>query len=339
MHLRDGGQALLTGQTTTAHITTAHITTAHITTAHITTAHITTAHITTAQITPALVRALLRDQFPDWAELPVEPAVPQGHDNRTFRLGDALIVRLPSAPAYAAAIAKEDRALPLLAAHVSTPLPDVVATGAPSDRFPLPWSVRRWLPGTVLSDAPDVDRPQLAADLARFLVELRSVPTADGPACGRHSFFRGCHPSVYADEVQEALAVLGDRVDGPACRAVWQEGLTTAWPHPPVWFHGDVAAGNLLVQDGRLTPSRRELGAVIDLGTCGVGDPACDLVVAWTWFDAERPAFRTAVDVDDGTWARGRAWALWKALITLADPDAADRPVQARALEQVLRGG
>ena len=280
-------------------------------------------------ITTPLVRALLQEQFPAWADLPIRPVHRQGNDNRTFRLGDRMSVRLPSAKPYAAGIAKEDRALAILSAHITTQLPDVIATGAPSEHFPLPWSVRRWLPGTVPAEAPDLDRHQFAEDLAQFLVQLRAVPTEGGPACGAHSFFRGCHPSVYADQVQQALTELGDRVDQASCRRTWQEALTSAWPHEPVWFHGDVAEGNLLVQGSTL-------GAVIDLGTCGVGDPACDLVIAWTFFDQERNTFRAAVDVDDDTWARARGWALWKALVTLPEPAGSQYQAQQRALATLL---
>lgn len=281
-------------------------------------------------ITTPLIQALLEEQFPDWAELPIVPVDRQGNDNRTFRLGDRLSVRLPSSGAYASAIAKEDHVLQILSAHLTTPLPDVVATGAPSGQFPHPWSVRRWLPGTVLADTPEGDRHQLAADLGRFLVQLRSVPTDGGPACGEHSFFRGCHPSVYSDQVQRALTELGDRVDQAGCHRIWQEALTSAWPHQPVWFHGDVAEGNLLVRG-------TALAAVIDFGTCGVGDPACDYVVAWTVFDPEeRNTFRAAVDVDDHTWARARGWALWKALVTTLEPTSTQYQAQRKALANLI---
>lgn len=227
------------------------------------------------EISASLVRDLLREQFPTWADLPVEPVPRQGNDNRTFRLGDHLSVRLPSAEPYAAGITKENQALPIFSRRVTTQLPDVVGTGAPSELFPFPWSVRRWLPGIILTEATNLHRDQFAEDLAQFLVQLRSVSTEDGPACGQHSFFRGCHPSVYADQVQQSLAELGGAVDQAACRSIWQEGQVSAWPYKPVWFHGDIAEGNLLVQG-------IGLGAVIDFGTCGVGDPACDLVIAWT---------------------------------------------------------
>ncbi|MEU1688216.1 aminoglycoside phosphotransferase family protein [Micromonospora sp. NPDC005707] len=276
-----------------------------------------------------LVRRLVAAQFPRWAHLPVAPVDRQGWDNRTFRLGDDLVVRLPSAEGYVPGVAKEDRCLPELARRLPLPVPEPLAVGAPGAGYPYPWSVRRWLPGDTLEAAGQVDRPAVARDLGAFLTALRRAPAAGGPAAGRHSFFRGCHPSAYGDEVQDALDVLRGRVDTAACRDVWAHALTSAWPGPPVWFHGDVAVGNLLVAGGRLS-------AVIDFGTCGVGDPACDLVPAWTWFvGPERQVFREAVGLPDDAWRRARGWALWKALIQLARPG--DRhEEQVRVLAAVL---
>jgi aminoglycoside phosphotransferase (APT) family kinase protein len=139
--------------------------------------------------------------------------------------------------------------------------------------------------------------------------------------------------STYDDGTRQALATLGDRVDGAAATAVWNEGLASTWTRDPVWFHGDVAGGNLLVRDGRLS-------AVIDFGTSGVGDPACDLAIAWTLLTpASRTTFRAGLDLDDDTWARGRAWTLWKALITLEsllDDDPATSADPRRVLDEVL---
>ncbi|WP_405089467.1 aminoglycoside phosphotransferase family protein [Micromonospora sp. NBC_01392] len=281
------------------------------------------------EIDAALVRALVAAQFPQWAHLPVTAVARQGWDNRTFRLGEHLLARLPSAEGYVPGVAKEDRWLPVLARHLPLPVPEPVATGAPGAGYPYPWSVRRWLPGETLAAARDRDRAAVARDLGDLLAALRQVPTAGGPAAGRHSAFRGCHPSVYGDEVEHALDVLGDRVDAAACRAVWARALTTAWPGAPVWCHGDVSAGNLLVVDGRLT-------AVIDFGQCGVGDPACDLVPAWTWcVGAERAVLREATGLPADAWRRARGWALWKALVTLASGSGAQEE-QARVLAAVL---
>jgi aminoglycoside phosphotransferase (APT) family kinase protein len=268
------------------------------------------------EITAELVRVLVREQFPHWSGLAVRPVTRQGWDNRTFRLGDHLVVRLPSAEGYVASVEKEDRCLPVLAEYLPLLVPDPVAVGRPGSGYPFPWSVRRWLPGNTVEHAGDVDRNQLARDLGGFLTALRQAPPRRGPAGGAHSFFRGCHPSAYSDQVEAALARHADLVDVAACQAVWTNAITSVWSSPPTWFHGDVAVGNLLAIDGRLS-------AVIDFGTCGVGDPACDLVMAWTYFVAdERKLFREAAGLDDDTWRRARGWAMWKALITLADhPD------------------
>jgi len=274
-----------------------------------------------------VVRALVAEQFPQWADRSVTPVEPQGHDNRTFRLGADLAVRLPSGPGYVDAVAKEDRALPQLAPHLTVAVPEVVAAGRPGAGYPHPWSVRRWLPGAVLDEAGCVDQVRLGADLGRFLRELRSVPAADGPPAGAHSSGRGLHPHTYDGEVRAALPAL-DPATRAAATTTWEGSLQTAWPHDPVWFHGDLAPGNVLLTGGRLS-------AVIDFGTCGVGDPACDLVIAWTGLDdAGRAAFRAAVDLDRGTWARARGWALWKALVT--GPDSALHAQQQRALPRLL---
>ena len=257
-----------------------------------------------------LAGQLIQSQFPGYAHLPVTQVLPGGNDNRTFRLGDELAIRMPSAEGYAASVAKEQRWLPVIARGVPLPVPEPVAAGAPDDRYPFAWSINRWMPGQSALDAPPADTVAFARDLAQFLKALQTVPTAGAPLAGAHSFFRGADPVHYDDETREAIARLGDAIDGPLATRLWEEGLAAIYTGEPVWFHGDVATGNLLVRDGRLS-------AVIDFGTSGVGDPACDLYIAWTSLDpAARAAFRDELAVDDGMWARGRAWTLWKALIT-----------------------
>ncbi|WP_242090063.1 aminoglycoside phosphotransferase family protein [Curtobacterium sp. DN_7.5] len=289
-------------------------------------------HTDVPRIDADLVRRLVAAQFPRWADLPVREVEHQGWDNRTFRLGGDLSVRLPSAAGYVPAVEKEQRVLPYLAEHLDVPVPEPVATGEPQDDYPFPWSVRWWLRGTVLLDAPDVDRSRLAADVGAVLVQLRGVPVGPGPTAGAHSFHRGAHPSHYGAEVRAALDALGADVDRPACEAVWSRAVRSRWHGGPVWFHGDVAPGNLIVDDhGRLS-------AVIDFGTCGVGDPACDLVLAWTFLDAPaRQVLRDAVGLDPDTWARARGWALWKSLIMLAgSAGPGDRAEHGAVLEAAL---
>ena len=271
-------------------------------------------------IDAALVRRLVAAQFPRWADLPVEPVEFGGWDNRTFHLGARMTVRLPSAAAYALQVEKEHRWLPKLAPHLPLPIPTPLAKGAPADGYPWPWSVYRWLEGETATTGRIADLHQFATALAQFLTALRRVDPAGGPPPGRHNFFRGGPLTVYDAETRQALTALDGRIDTDAAGAVWEAALGATWRGTPVWFHGDVAAGNLLLEDGRL-------GAVIDFGTSGVGDPACDLAIAWTLLEEEsRDAFRAALRLDDATWARGRGWTLWKGLITLAEHTNANTP-------------
>ncbi len=282
-------------------------------------------------IDKSLVEQLISQQFPHLGNLPVSPINKQGWDNRTFRLGNKLAVRMPSGASYANAVQKEASALAALAPHLSVAIPEVAAIGEPSELFPLPWSIRPWIAGETLEDAKGVDRKNLAATLGATLVELRSVPIDNGPYAGKLSFFRGCHPSVYGEEVVQSLDILSDKTDAAQCLEIWQGAVTSIWTAEPVWFHGDVAAGNILVNDNAMI-------ALIDFGTCGIGDPACDFVMAWTYFDAvERQHFRQAAEIKDGTWQRAKGWALWKALVSLSGLSSPDtNGVQARALREIL---
>jgi aminoglycoside phosphotransferase (APT) family kinase protein len=258
------------------------------------------------------VRRLVREQFPQWASLPVQPVANGGWDNWTFRLGAEMVVRLPSASEYALAVEKEERWLPVLAPRLPLPIPVPLAKGEPGAGYPYSWSIRRWLGGQPAS-ADGIAYPvRFAGDLAGFLAALRTIDPAGGPRPGTHNWFRGGPLRTYDEETQRALAVLEGQVDVALARDIWQTALEARWDGAESWFHGDVAAGNLLLSDG-------QLAAVIDFGTCGVGDPACDLAIAWTLLTAAgRQAFRKRLSVGDDTWARGRGWALWKALAACA---------------------
>lgn len=276
-------------------------------------------------IDEGLARALVAECFPDWAHLPIRAVVPGGHDNRTFRLGDDLAIRLPSAAGYVAAVEKEQRWLPALAAQLPLPIPAPVAAGRPAAGFPWVWSVNRWLDGGSALEEPVRDEARFALDLAAFLRALRAADAAGGPLAGEHSFFRGGDLHVYEAEARRAIAELADAGLAGWCTTVLDRALASRWTAEPVWVHGDVTDGNLLVADGRLS-------AVIDFGSSAVGDPACDLVIAWTRFDAgTAAAFREAVALDAATWDRAAGWALWKALITRADPGSARTLARLRA--------
>ncbi|AVT38489.1 aminoglycoside phosphotransferase family protein [Plantactinospora sp. BB1] len=256
------------------------------------------------------VRRLVADQFPRWADLPVWPVAEGGWDNWTFHLGSRRSVRLPSASEYALAVAKEHRWLPELAPRLPLPIPVPLAKGEPGRGYPYSWSIYPWLDGEPARADRIADPVRFAVDLAEFLAALRDVDPTDGPRPGLHNWFRGGTLRTYDGRAQHALTALDGHVDVELAGEIWKSALDARWDGVPSWFHGDVAEGNLLLNDG-------ELAAVIDFGTCGVGDPACDLAVAWTLLTADgRQAFRERLSVDDATWARGRGWALWKTLVT-----------------------
>lgn len=264
-------------------------------------------------VSAGTVRRLVAIQFPHWAHLPVTTVVHGGRDNCTFRLGDELIARLPSAAPYVAQVEKEHRWLPVLACHLPLSIPEPVAMGSPADEFPYPWSIYRWIDGDPANSAQVPDPAQFAGDLAAFLQALHTVDASDGPPPGQHNFHRGGPLHTYDGQVRDALRSLAGQVDAATATALWDAALATTWDGRPMWVHGDVAPSNLLVADGRLR-------AVIDFGCAAVGDPACDLVIAWTYFEGEsRERFRRGLSLDEATWARGRGWALWKCLIALVE--------------------
>jgi aminoglycoside phosphotransferase (APT) family kinase protein len=290
-------------------------------------------YVPMVEIDASLVARLVAAQFPQWAGLEITPAQPNGWDNRTFRLGPDLSVRLPSAEPYAAQVRKEHRWLPVLAPHLPLPIPVPVAMGVPAEGYAWNWSVYRWLDGVPASTRPAGDLTELAVTLARFLRSLERLDARDGPPPGRHNFFRGGPLTTYDAETRDAIAAVHGHVPAERATTVWESALASAWRGAPVWVHGDVAAGNLLLRDGRLH-------AVIDFGSSAVGDPACDLTIAWTLLSGpSREAFRAVLPLDAGTWARARGWALWKALIVFAGNLGSDPAVAAearRVIDEVL---
>lgn len=282
------------------------------------------------EIDVALVGRLIAAQYPRWANLPIRRVQYDGWDNCTFRLGDELLVRLPSEERYSAQVSKEQAWLPRLAPHLPLPIPEPVALGTPGYGYPWHWSVYRWLEGDSATHQGVGDLKLFAVALAEFLAALHKTDPTGGPEPGAHNFFRGGPLAIYDAETRFAIKFLHGKLDTHAALSVWQAALETTWQAAPVWIHGDVTASNLLVKDGRLC-------AVIDFGSCGVGDPACDLVIAWTLLDGEsREAFLTALTMDEATWTRARGWALWKTLITLAE-ETDTNSTQAIEAQRVLK--
>jgi aminoglycoside phosphotransferase (APT) family kinase protein len=277
-----------------------------------------------ADITSELVSRLVDAQFPQWADLPIRPVDVDGWDNVTFRLGEYMSVRLPSSLSYVEQVDKEHRWLPVLARQLPLPIPEPLAKGEPGCGFPRPWSVYRWIDGQTAETGQIADLCEFAADLADFLAALYKVDPAGGPPPGTHNFFRGGSPAYYNAETRAALSALHGLIDTDLAAEVWEAALQAPAVGPPVWFHGDAQPGNLLLN------AAGRLHAVIDFGTSGIGDPACDTTIAWTFLsgDSQR-VFKDRLPVDDAVWTRGRGWAIWKAMIVLvraleSDPGEAD---------------
>lgn len=260
-----------------------------------------------------LVERLVAAQFPEWSSLDVQPVVPGGWDNRTFRLGRELSVRMPSAERYVAQVEKEYHWLPRLAPHLPQRIPQPVALGVPGEGYPWPWAVYRWITGATASHGRIADLSVFAADLSSFMRALWKVDAAHGPPAGQHNFFRGGDLAVYDDEARRSIGVLSREIDTSVVTEIWAKALNSTWNRSPVWVHGDISEGNLLVAGGRLS-------AVIDFGTCGTGDPSCDLAIAWTLLDPPAASvYRRETSMDDATWERARGWCLWKALIKIVE--------------------
>jgi aminoglycoside phosphotransferase (APT) family kinase protein len=265
-------------------------------------------HADEVDVPESLVRTLVDRQHPEWRGLPLRPVAEFGTDHKLFRLGDELLVRIPVYGGSADQAESDATWLPRLAPHLPVELPVPVALGEPDAGYPFPWSVVRWLPGVTV-DRAAVDPVHLAEELAGFVLALQAVdPAGRPPKTGRG---RGV-PLDAAWDVEADIAALGDLVDAAAARRVWRDALDAGpWPDDPVWIHGDLLEGNLLVRDGHLS-------AVIDWGALGVADPAPDVVPAFTLFDGEsRRRYRELLEVDDATWARAKAWAMLPALAGL----------------------
>jgi aminoglycoside phosphotransferase (APT) family kinase protein len=252
------------------------------------------------QIDAGLVRRLLAAQFPQWADLPVRAVPGIGWDNVIYRLGADLAVRLPRRLIGAEQVSKQHRWLPALAGRLPLAIPVMAGQGVPGEGYPWRWSITSWLPGEMAADCRGLDLAAAAVRLTGFIAALQAVDPAGGPA----SEFR--HDLASRDRVvTDAIDALGDvPYRDPAIRA-WQRARTApAWDGQPVWMHGDLHPANLLVTDGQLS-------GVVDFGLLAVGDPAVDLMVAWTFLSGPaRHAFRTALPASDAIWERGRGWAL-----------------------------
>lgn len=271
-----------------------------------------------------LARSLVKKQFPQWANLPIKPVEKGGYDNYTFHLGNEMSIRMPRDEGHAPQVEKEAYWLPKLRPYLSLPIPVPIAKGNPDVNYPFLWSINQWIEGETLTHNNISNINEFAFTLAKFLKELQSIEALEGPPGGEHNYYRGCPLSSFKFNEWTVLGLdtIDNFVDKEKCLNIWNRALSTEWTKEPVWIHGDVAPGNLLVTNGGLS-------GVIDFGVMAVGDPAADLAIAWTFFDDKsREVFLNTMALDQDTVDRARGWALWKALITCVWEDKESKAVK-----------
>lgn len=258
-------------------------------------------------IDSTIVRRLLEAQFPELSQLPIKAVRSTGTVNAIYRLGDDLCVRLPRLEQWAESLEREWQWLPRLASGLSLRIPKPVAMGEPTSWYPFCWAIYQWIDGEPYGEDRVDDEREAARDLARFVLELRSLERApDAPRAGRR-------PLRELDAAtRKAIEAAGDVIDSDAALGAWEWALQApVWDGAAVWIHADLLRPNLLVKGGRLS-------AVIDFGSFGVGDPAADVIAAWSVFGSVgREVYRRELDVDDGTWSRALGFALHQAALII----------------------
>ncbi len=252
-----------------------------------------------------LVQSLIAAQFPKWAHLLIKPVLSLGTDHALYSLGRDMVIRLPRIQSAASHIEKEHLYLSKISSLLPFSIPNPLAKGQPCEDYPCPWSIFNWLEGKNpepgMIEQPDL----LATDLARFINALHKIELPHAPKSNRWDL------KGQDNEFCQSLKQLDDLIDTKAVAKIWQDSLKLAALKDRILIHGDLLPGNLLINNGRLS-------AVIDFGLFGLGDPAVDLIPAWTLLArSSRKVFREAIGVDDATWVRGRAWALSIGVIAL----------------------
>lgn len=270
-------------------------------------------HDNEQEINLTLVQTLLNEQCPQWANLELKPILSNGTDNALFRLGEKYVVRIPriewSPGSVSRIITKEHLWVPQIAQYIKISLSEPIFKGMPNESFLWPWSITKWNNGHNPEFEKNNEYNNLAIDLANFLNELHSINLPDQGPFSR----RGIPLTELDSDTKKALKALDAEMDTKPLALLWEQlSNTSNWDQTPVWIHGDLLPGNVLIENNRLS-------AVIDFADLGLGDPACDLIIAWSLLNSEsRTLFRQhLVNIDEHTWQRGKGWALSIALIIL----------------------
>jgi aminoglycoside phosphotransferase (APT) family kinase protein len=266
-------------------------------------------HTDQLAVSPETVRALVHEQFPEWALLPITAVSSEGTVNAIFRIGDRLVARFPlrsgDVDETRRTLVAEADAARELGRHTRFPVPAPAALGRPGPGYPLPWSVQTWLPGATATAEDGGASAGFAHDLAELIADVRGIDTRGRtfPGHGRGGDLRS------QDAWMETCFRHSEHLlDVPRLRRLWGRLRELPRAAPDVMNHGDLVPGNVLVSSGRLA-------GVLDVGGLTPADPALDLVGAWHLLDAGvRPLLRTQLGCDDLEWERGKAWAFAQAM-------------------------
>jgi len=286
-------------------------------------------HIDEVDINPELIKDLLQEQFPKWENQPLQLMHPEGTDNAMYRLGNDKLIRLPRTEGSSLNIEKELTWLPKLGPKLPISIPSIIGRGMANKNYPFPWLICEWLEGSNPDQEGMIDEQKAATDLAFFVKAMQQVPTVEGPNCSR-----GQPLNTREKEVLQSIPLLKELYDTNLLKELWESASSAPhWKRDPVWIHGDLHAGNLLAMEKKIV-------GVVDWGLAGIGDPACDMIVAWTLLcQQSREIFRSLVQPDDHTWSRGRGWALFLGIVGYPyyrDTNPIFAGIAKRALDQVI---
>lgn len=263
-------------------------------------------------MTTALATRLVDRSMPEWAGQPVRPLAATGTDNWMFRLGADKILRMPRRFSAVTQLRREWDWLPHLKG-LPLGVPEPLALGEPDEGYPHPWMVLTWQPGETLLSRPPANALGSADALGGFVAALRDLPGDGGPIAGSANHNRGVPLATLDAITRKSIGDLARHYSVATLMAIWDEALAApVWNGAPLWLHGDLSPANIVGTAGRVS-------AVIDFGLMARGDPAVDLLPAWSVFDgAARTAFLDRADVDAATIRRGRGWALYTGVVALA---------------------